>query len=289
VAAPRHTHAQISNSLAYRFIFMMSKREEQKLRDMLARLRVLSRTDPALAPAVTGTTLGADIVTVVKTEFQRRYAKARPRLVGDVQPPPAAALEEDLPFSTRWLIDGLISQNIVLPAERWDLLRALDEFVPVKPLDDEIELVIPGESKEDRERREAEQTGLGLRERVLEALFNEERIHNIRALLSSECRVDDIVPACESYVQLRITPRRTPERARQVRRPRRQPGDHVLRVYRVQITPTRVLLFPPEDETSNSVLRTFGHVDRFLRVSFSDEEDNLFVSWFGLGLRGRDC
>jgi hypothetical protein len=174
---------------------MMSKREEQKLRDILARLRVLSRTDPALAPAVTGTTLGADIVTVMKAEIQRRYAKARPRLVGDVPPPPPATLEEDLPFSTRWLIDGLISQNIVLPAERWDLLRALDEFVPVKPLDDEVELVIPGESKENRERREAEQTGLGLRERVLEALFNEERIHNIRALLSSECRVEDIVPA----------------------------------------------------------------------------------------------
>lgn len=86
-----------------------------------------------------------------------------------------------------------------------------------------------------------------LRLRVLTALFNEERIKNVDRVIRSRGR------------QLS----RNPSPARK----------HVLHVYRVHITPTRLLLFPPEPETSNSVLRRFGRVDHFLRVTFTDEND----------------
>lgn len=86
-----------------------------------------------------------------------------------------------------------------------------------------------------------------LRLRVLTALFNEERIKNVDRVIRS--------------------------RGRQLSRGVHPVKKHVLRVYRVHVTPTRLLLFPPEAETSNSVLRKFGRVDHFLRVTFTDEND----------------
>jgi hypothetical protein len=44
-------------------------------------------------------------------------------------------------------------------------------------------------------------------------------------------------------------------------------------VGRVLVTPTRVVLLPPETELSNRVLRHYKqHSDRFLRVSFVEED-----------------
>lgn len=54
---------------------------------------------------------------------------------------------------------------------------------------------------------------------------------------------------------------------------------YITKVYRCSITPTRLLLFPPEDDANNTVLRDYrAHSDRFLRVSFTDEDDNFYVS-----------
>ncbi len=182
---------QVSNSLAYRFIFLMTHREYARLRDMLEKLRVLSRTDPALAPALTGTTMGSDIITLLAPTPQRRHARSRaPRIMGHAPSDiiEAASLRECiLPFSTRWLIEGLVSQGILLPIERWNLLEALDEFTPIREANGEEGLVIPGETDEAKAVRVAEASGLGLRERVLEVLFNEERIAHIPALIRSEC------------------------------------------------------------------------------------------------------
>lgn len=53
---------------------------------------------------------------------------------------------------------------------------------------------------------------------------------------------------------------------------------HLCKVYRCVITPTRILLFPSEQEVSNTILRKYrSQTERFLRVSFTDEEDRIKV------------
>lgn len=47
----------------------------------------------------------------------------------------------------------------------------------------------------------------------------------------------------------------------------------------VLVTPTRVLVSPPQQEPSNSVTRRYhDKLDGIIRVQFADEEDKLFVS-----------
>lgn len=62
-----------------------------------------------------------------------------------------------------------------------------------------------------------------------------------------------------------------------------QPGmskpAHICKVYRCSVTPTRLLLFPPEEEVSNTILRKYeAYSDRFMRVTFTDEVDRVMVS-----------
>lgn len=52
-----------------------------------------------------------------------------------------------------------------------------------------------------------------------------------------------------------------------------------MKIRRCLVAPTRLLLMPPQMETSNDLLRTFKeHVDRFLRVQFIQEESDLTVT-----------
>jgi RNA-dependent RNA polymerase len=47
----------------------------------------------------------------------------------------------------------------------------------------------------------------------------------------------------------------------------------------VQVTPTRVLISPPQQEASNSVTRRYqDQLDAIIRVQFTDEENRLHVS-----------
>jgi hypothetical protein len=44
-------------------------------------------------------------------------------------------------------------------------------------------------------------------------------------------------------------------------------------VYKVQVTPSRILLTGPEPETKNRILRKYlRHTDYFIRVQFCDED-----------------
>jgi RNA-dependent RNA polymerase len=46
----------------------------------------------------------------------------------------------------------------------------------------------------------------------------------------------------------------------------------------VLVTPTRILIGPPQQEPSNSVTRRYADkLDGIARVTFTDEEDRLFV------------
>lgn len=53
------------------------------------------------------------------------------------------------------------------------------------------------------------------------------------------------------------------------------------------MTPTRLVISPPQQEPSNSVTRRYAErIDSIIRVVFADEEDKLFVSRrSSLGLR----
>lgn len=56
--------------------------------------------------------------------------------------------------------------------------------------------------------------------------------------------------------------------------------EHLVRIRSVQVTPTRVLVGPPQQETSNSVTREYADkLDALIRVQFVDERDRLHVSW----------
>ena len=47
----------------------------------------------------------------------------------------------------------------------------------------------------------------------------------------------------------------------------------------ILVTPTRLVISPPQQEPSNSVTRRYANkIDSIIRVQFSDEEDKLFVS-----------
>lgn len=48
----------------------------------------------------------------------------------------------------------------------------------------------------------------------------------------------------------------------------------------VQVTPTRVLVGPPQPETSNSVTRRYADkLDAIIRVQFVDEGERLYVNF----------
>jgi RNA-dependent RNA polymerase len=54
---------------------------------------------------------------------------------------------------------------------------------------------------------------------------------------------------------------------------------HLVMIRNVLVTPTRVLIGPPQPEPSNSVTRRYhDRLDGIARVTFTDEEDRLWVS-----------
>lgn len=52
---------------------------------------------------------------------------------------------------------------------------------------------------------------------------------------------------------------------------------HIVRIRRVYVTPSKILMFPPEPETGNSVLRAFKNAECFIRVTMTDEDDRIQV------------
>ncbi|RSH88373.1 uncharacterized protein EHS24_000913 [Apiotrichum porosum] len=90
------------------------------------------------------------------------------------------------------------------------------------------------------------------RHRLLESLFTEERIRDPARLI--------------------------PFRANNMRLGNMRMLDHVVRIRTVQVTPTRILVGPPQEETSNSVTRRYhDKLDAIIRVQFVDEGDRLHI------------
>jgi len=121
---------------------------------------------------------------------------------------PKTQLSSITEFRIRYLVEGLITHGVITLSSLPRLVKSLASC------------------------------DLDLQERILTALFNEERIPNIAELVDIRSK----------------------------------------QVYSCMVTPTRILLFPAEQETSNDVLRRHRlHVDRFLRVQFMDEDNRVQV------------
>ncbi|ODN90833.1 RNA-dependent RNA polymerase 1 [Cryptococcus wingfieldii CBS 7118] len=129
-----------------------------------------------------------------------------------------------LAFSTRTLLEGLIGHGVLKPANTSELIVTLRKV----------------------------STSTAFHNRILEALFSQEIIKDIKAL----------VPKLAAFL------RRRP--------PCIQP--HLVLIRTVLVTPTRVLVGPPQYEPSNSVTRRYSDkLDGIIRVQFTDEEDRLYV------------
>lgn len=111
------------------------------------------------------------------------------------------------------------------------------------------------------------------RHRLLESLFTEERIRDPARLIPCEWHPS------RGYAL-------TPVRANNMRLGNMRMLDHVVRIRTVQVTPTRILVGPPQEETSNSVTRRYhDKLDAIIRVQFVDEGDRLHVSFADDGRR----
>ncbi|GFZ50894.1 hypothetical protein JCM24511_08652 [Saitozyma sp. JCM 24511] len=90
-------------------------------------------------------------------------------------------------------------------------------------------------------------------DRILESLYSEERIRNVSAIVRGKARfLRHVPPKCL---------------------------DHLVMIRTVLVTPTRILIGPPQQEPSNSVTRRYSDkLDGIIRVQFADEEDALFVA-----------
>ncbi|TXT13886.1 uncharacterized protein COLE_00079 [Cutaneotrichosporon oleaginosum] len=132
-----------------------------------------------------------------------------------------------LDFEVRVLLEGLIGTGILYPGDWPELLAELDTATASHPRDVKL--------------------------RVLESLFTEERIHNIKATLRRRIRTFLTVPNIPEI-------------------------KHLVPIRTVQVTPTRMLIGPPQQEASNSVTRKYSdRLHGIVRVQFVDEGDRIHV------------
>jgi RNA-dependent RNA polymerase len=145
-------------------------------------------------------------------------------------------------FRTRTLIEGLIGLGTLKPGEVPELMRALQQHA-----------IAPA-----------------FQERLLESLFmlKEDRIRDVNKVVAGQlyCQTDRNIADDTG-------------KARFLRTVAPPQLSHLVMIRNVLVTPTRVLIGPPQQEPSNSVTRRYqDKLDGIARVTFTDEEDRLFVS-----------
>ncbi|WVQ72940.1 hypothetical protein IAR50_002502 [Cryptococcus sp. DSM 104548] len=145
-----------------------------------------------------------------------------------------------LPFSTRTMLEGLVGLGVLQPADTSEMIAMLRKASPATPFHD----------------------------RILEALFSQEMVRDVKRLL---LRVSGIITrrwSADKRLELAAFLRRRPVCT--------QPHQVLIRT--VLVTPTRVLVEPPQHETSNSVTRKYSDkLDGLIRVQFTDEDDRLYL------------
>jgi hypothetical protein len=193
---PFNRFLQISQYLTYRFTLYLTPNQYSLLTRLLQRLRiysVASRPDLRIAGFNGAQRQDPNIVSQRSENTQRKYLKSyhMPDLPGEPStdnatkaPRPAnmaklalklSDLLRDQKFSKRWLIEGLVSHGIILPFEVQLLLQAMEEHCPTNP-----------SGRNDASEAQAQGK---FQERILTAMFNEERIKDINMYVKSECSV----------------------------------------------------------------------------------------------------
>ncbi|WVQ80184.1 hypothetical protein IAT38_002289 [Cryptococcus sp. DSM 104549] len=195
----------------YRWVFFMNDKEYAKLRLCASNIRALSDIDPEIRLMANIPKRSYHVVYVLSgAEYKQQYT------LPDLS---------RVPFSTRTLIEGLVSHGILKPVDVVELVSSLKRVAVVPAFQD----------------------------RILEALYNQERIRDVKAL----------VPRMASFLR-----RKAP-----------YSQAHLALIRTVLITPTRLLIGPPQQEPSNSVTRKYSDkLDGIIRVQFTDEEDRMFIA-----------
>lgn len=162
----------------------------------------------------------------------------RPMMIGEIDE------VKELPFPTRYLVEGLVAQSIV---QSYDV--------------EKMAIVI---------RRLVTGTDYRIMDKVLASLFTAERMGPIEATLERRTAIFD-------QIDKLVRPKR--QRHEALASNTKSADSNMVMMRRAIVTPTRMVLLPPEKEVGNSVLRHFNqHLDRFLRVQFNDEHDQLQVN-----------
>jgi len=152
---------------------------------------------------------------------------------------------KELPFATRYLVEGLVSQGLVQSHQVERMVEIVNR------LDGRGEYRIMNQ--------------------VLSDLFSAERMGNMEVTLERRAKL------YETLEKL-VRPRRSKQDIAAERSTAEEPN-HSVKVRRAIITPTRMMLQPETKEQGNSGLRHFKEYhDRFLRVQFNDEHDQLQVN-----------
>nr|XP_019011562.1 RNA-dependent RNA polymerase 1 [Kwoniella pini CBS 10737]OCF50343.1 RNA-dependent RNA polymerase 1 [Kwoniella pini CBS 10737] len=195
----------------YRWTFSLNGQDLHRLLDCTKRIRALADGDPDMnIMANTGNSTRWSVDILSKDASDSIYGQ--PNL-------------DDIRFSARTLMEGLIAHGLVRPIDLKPLWTALHEVAVVPAFQD----------------------------RVLESMYSwQERIRDVTV----------VVRKTASFL----------------RQKKREISDHLVLVRTIQVTPTRLLIGPPQAEPSNSVTRKYADsIDGIIRVQFTDEEDKLYV------------
>lgn len=164
---------QVGEYLAYRFELYLTDAKYRILQRLLWKLRLYSSDElqgvlsPHLlnAGANGGHIQGLEVLNHRSEAVQRKYLASRPMPSSNF----VESMLAGIPFATRWLTEGLVSHGIILPSDASSLLGALEQACPTKG---------------DRHAWEVK-TWTGMQERILIAMFNEERIKDVNAYVKS--------------------------------------------------------------------------------------------------------
>ncbi len=162
---------RIGTCLSYRFTMCLETNQVKMIGQFLDKFRLVYNADPSMNPSPTlwgYKSSGTELIDIRKENEKRIHTEPYPPPL----PPSYGKTFRALPFTIRWLIEGLCSHNIILPHERPRLIQAMEDIMPI--------------NASNRAHREKTTKW---RERTLTSLFNEERISDkIEYMLRSECR-----------------------------------------------------------------------------------------------------
>lgn len=233
-------YSQVNFWETYRLTFYLMPAEYRLLQACMRRLRLIGEENGENYIAST-TNLPAvpRPPTPPEVPIPEHETMIRPVIISEIES------VQKLPFATRYLVEGLVSQGLVQSHQMERMVEIVNR------LDGKGEYKIMNQ--------------------VLSDLFSAERMGNMEITLE---RRATLYKTLEKLVR----PKKTKQDMAAEKSMAEEPN-HSVKIRRAIVTPTRMMLQPETREQGNSVLRHFKEYhDRFLRVQFNDEHDQLQVN-----------